>query len=141
MRIETMDEHIFSNVTYQVDIPEGTMFVSIIQDNSGKPLAIDIHIGKAGSTLQAWSVSFGRVLTMALDNGATINDLIADLSSQRSDKDRTTLGGVSITSGPEGVCYALMQHRKELFQLARESMGIKDDDDAARQGRGPRLAS
>jgi hypothetical protein len=136
VQIETMAQSIFESVTYQVDTPEGVMFVTIIEGNSGKPLAIDIHVGKSGSTLRAWSQSFARMLTLALDNGATLNDLISELSLQRSDKSRTSSDGIEITSGPEGVCSAMMKYRADKFNVERVKLGILDDEDAARKGRG-----
>lgn len=139
MNIDVSEKSTFNNLTIMIDTPEGRMFVSIIEDE-GKPIAIDIKLGKAGLALTAWAHTFARIMTLALEHGATIQEFIQELSSQRAERSRTDLKGIEVTSGPEGVCYALMQYSRDRFETTRKLLGIEDDDDAERQGRGPRMA-
>lgn len=140
MKLETSEQSIFPSVTFQVETPEGTLFVNIISQEEDKPIAIDLHIGKAGSTLQAWARSVSRLLTIALEYGVTIEDLITELSSQKTDKAKRSGDNVNITSGPEGIYYALLQYRRDKHRRDRIKMGIGDDEDTQHTGRTSRLA-
>lgn len=139
-KIDVAEQTHFNGLTIQVETPEGRMFVMIIEDNDGKPIAIDLKVGKAGAPLQAWAIAFARIMTISLDHGVTLEELITELSQQKSDRSKVGAHGVTISSGPDGVCYALMQYRKDKFEQTRKILGIDDDDDADRMGRGPRMS-
>lgn len=116
MKFDNLQQTIFNNSTFRVTTPEGEMFVTVIEDSASKVTAIDIKIGKAGSALVAWTHSFARILTLAIEKGASVEDLIVELSGQTSDKLRTLTNGVIIRSGPEAVSYALMRYQKEKYR-------------------------
>lgn len=130
MRVETMAQEKFDSVTIQVPTPDGMMFVAIMENTDGSPIAVQIHIGKSGAPLAAWSNALSRIMSLALDKGATINDLIEELSSQTSDKSRTTTNGESVRSGVEGVFVALMRYKRDKYA----ALGVHDE-----RVRGPRL--
>jgi hypothetical protein len=136
LRIDSSDQEIFNSVTFQVSIPEGTMFVNILEDTSGKPCAIDATVGKAGTSIRAWTHSFSRIATLALEHGVTIDELISELSSQSSDKSiRNPKSGIIVHSGPEGICHALMEYKRDKFQKLRSSLGVFSDEEAEHKGR------
>jgi hypothetical protein len=128
----------YSNITIKVDTPDGSMFVTIIEDSKQHPIAVEIVVGKAGSPLRAWTQSAARLMTLALTRGAAIEQLIEDLSLQTSDRSRRHTNGVEIKSGPEGVAYALMQYRSGKY-IALDT-DEDDDDDGERKGRFVRMA-
>jgi hypothetical protein len=134
MKIETAAQEKFDNITMQVPTPDGTMFVSIMENDKGLPVGIQVHIGKAGAPLAAWSNALSRIMTLALDKGATINDLIEELSGQTSDKARMTTNGESVRSGVEGVWVCLIRYKRDKFELVSQALGETDV-----RGRGPRM--
>jgi hypothetical protein len=134
MQIETMAQEKFDSVTMQVPTPDGTMFVTIMESEKGLPVGIQVHIGKAGAPLAAWSNAISRIMTLALDKGATINDLIEELSGQTSDKARMTTNGESVRSGVEGVWVCLIRYKRDKFELVSRALGDVDG-----RGRGGRL--
>lgn len=138
---EKLDQHIFQMISIRVEAPEGTIFVTIIEDDNGKPIAIDLSLGKAGTSVRTWTQSLARIMTVGLEHGATIDNFIEELSGQRTDRSRRSGDGIDITSGPEAICYALMKYKREKYQARRNELGINDDSDAERKGRGARLAS
>src|SRR5574337_1243683 len=103
LRIDSSNQSIFKSVTYQIYTPDGTMYVNLLEDKSGKLVGIDIQIGKAGGALRAWTHCFGRMLTMLIEHDASIEEIITELSSQTSDKTRVNSNGISVRSGPEGI--------------------------------------
>lgn len=135
MKVETTAQDKFASVTIQVSTPDGNMFVTILHDDLDKACAVNIHLGKAGAPIQAWSNALSRVMSLALDHGATINDLIEELSSQTSDRRREKLNGEVVRSGVEGVWSALMMYKRDKYgEMAKAIEGGADE-----RGRGPRM--
>lgn len=140
LKIDGGSKSIFKSVNYRVVTPTGQMFVNILEDDNDKICGLEITIGKAGSDLKAWTHSFARLLTLSLDMGATLEQLIAELSSQTSDKSRTTDGGVKIRSGVEGVYRALMLYRNDKHVELRKEMKL-DGEDYGEKNRRTRVRS
>jgi|SRR5215203_192827 len=136
MLIETSEQKKFDSLTYRIETPDGTMFVTVMESNAGKPIAIQIHMGKVGAPLSAWSQAVAHIVTLALECGAGVNDVIKELSEHTSDRaPRVLLNGARIRSGPDGLCHALMKYRKEKYtQLVQTLGGDKEDE-----RRGPRF--
>lgn len=134
MQIETMEQTKFDGITIQVPSPDGTMFVTIMEDNVGKPVGVDIHIGKAGAAVAAWANALARIMNVALDRGATINDLAVELSNMTSDKRRDTANGEPVRSAIEAVWLALVKYKRDKFEQVSRTLG-----DVNVRGRGSRL--
>lgn len=124
LRIDNSHQHIFGGFTYQIHTPDGLMFVNLMEDNNGKLCAIDIKIGKAGTSLRAWAHCFGRLITMSLEHGASINEIVEELSSQTSDRQQTYTNGIRVRSGPEGVYNALMMYKDDKYEEARKEFKV-----------------
>lgn len=141
LNIETRPETQFKSLTIEVKTPEGSLFVSFVEDDNGKPIMIDVKLGKAGAAIQAWAMCLTRVMTLALDKGATIEDILEETSGQRADGGRPNghKGSVVITSGPEAIAWAIMEYKRERFAETRKQLGL-DDDTIERDGRSSRVA-
>lgn len=126
MRLETAEQDKFDGITIQVPTPDGTMFVTILEDLAGKPMGVQIHIGKAGAPIAAWSNALARIISLALDKGADMNDLVSELSSQTSDKNRMSTRGEIVRSGVEGLWIALMQYKRDKFDATAKTLGDVD---------------
>lgn len=93
--------------TIKVQTPDGTMFVHVMELNSGVPYKIDLSIGKAGSAIQAWAQAVARLASLALRRGALLSELAEEISSITTD--RLTVNGGRVTrSGPDGIAQALV---------------------------------
>lgn len=118
-------EGFFRSVNYMIRTPDGKMFVTIMEDDDGKPFKIQINVGKAGYSLSAWSNALSRMIDRSLEFGVSLDALINELSEITSDKvvmDATYI----CRSGPEGVVIALMKYNqdknlKEVEELEYES--------------------
>ena len=128
MRLEHAVQDVYDLVSIRVDTPEGTMFVNIIEDKKN-PIGIDLHIGKAGSAIRAWSQSLARVMTIALEHGVTVNEIIAELSTQRSDRSRVGRNGNKIRSGPEGIAFALINYNRDRYIETANSLHLDEEND------------
>lgn len=114
----------YETLTFRVRTPDGTMFVIVMDDESGKPVGVHINIGKAGLPLSAWANATAALVTRMLDAGIGINDIITELSELTSEKSVLSGdGNVPIRSGPDGLCFALMQYRKSKYRELVETLG------------------
>lgn len=129
MKIETSVQEVFHGFTFRVPSPKGTVFVTVMESDEGKPVGIQIMLGKSGSEAKSWAESLSRTLTLALDMGGGINDIIKELSLNNTDGATVLENGVVIRSHVGAVCYALMQYRKAKYQELREALGGLDDDE------------
>ncbi len=134
LNVESINKSQLAGLTIRVETPDGTLFVTISEDESGKPVAIWLHMGKTGAAVTAWAQAMSRMMTLALDKGATVNDIASELSNHTSDKSRTQKNGIVVRSGIEGVFYALMQYKRDKYDQLVETLG-----DLNERGRGPRL--
>lgn len=129
-----MDDTALNSVSIRVPTPDGTLFVNIMEDDTGKPVGMLIHIGKTGASVMAWAEGMARACTMAMQRGAGINDLISEFSSITTDRITMLQEGSVVRSGPEGVAVALMKYRREKFKELKETLGVRDDNERPRIG-------
>ena len=111
------EQQVYATTTTKVRTPDGTMFVIVLDDDNGKPVGVQINIGKAGSSLSAWANATTALVTKMLDSGIGLNEVITELSELTTDK--IVLSGdanIPVRSGPDGLCYALMEYRKSKFK-------------------------
>jgi hypothetical protein len=134
MNVETLAENAkLASITIQVPTPDGTMFVTITEDKNGAPNAVFIHIGKAGASVSTWAQALARMVSLALDNGAKLEDVMTELSNHTTDRVRVTNDGELVRSGIDGVWVALMKYKRAKFDEVRKTLGNVDEH------RGPRL--
>jgi ribonucleoside-diphosphate reductase alpha chain len=96
--------------TIRVETPDGTMFVSVIEGDNGKPEMVTIHIGKAGKPLAAWAEALGRSMSLALRNKIELYRLLEEVSNITTDSLRILSKGTVCRSGPEGVAISIMKY-------------------------------
>lgn len=127
--IEKSAQSVFKGFTFMVKTPDGTIFVTVMEDTDKRPCGVHIHLGKSGGSANAWAQTLARTMNLALDNGAAINDLIEQLSQHTTDRSQRNDNGVEIRSGVEGVAYALMQYRREKYREHLSIVKGTDEDD------------
>jgi len=91
----------------RIDTPDGTMFVTVIENEQGDPFNLHVFIGKTGTQIRAWTDAVQALASLALEKGAHITDIITALSLVTSHKTTMHRGIIPIRSGPEGVAFAL----------------------------------
>ena len=116
LRIDRGGDRIYSSLTYQIKTPDGMMYINLLEDKDGSLVMIDVQIGKAGGSLRVWAHTMGRLLTMLLEHGAYIDDLIDELSGQTTDKLAMHQGGLKVRSGPEAIYIALMKYKTDKYE-------------------------
>ncbi len=111
--------------TAKVLTPDGTMFVNVSELND-RPYRVDALIGKAGTAINSWAQSLSQCVTLALQKGITIYDIVECLSNNTSDRMANSNGRL-VASGPDGLVNGL-----SIYLTHREAGRIK-----MRNRRGP----
>lgn len=122
MIVETLE-----NEVIKIRTPDGTLFAIVIENKDGSINSFQFTIGKAGSAVTAWATALAGIMTLAIKNGVTLEQLMSELSGITSEREARTLGSIC-RSGPEGVFMALMRYKRSRFEKVAESLGMVDKD-------------
>jgi len=104
----------FNSSVIQVGTPDGTMYVTVIEDSTGNPVSIQIQIGKTGTSIRAWTSAITGLINRLLSYNTPLADIISDLASHSTSKSSFNRSG-SVKSGPDGVVYALFVYQKNKY--------------------------
>ena len=127
-------EEVFKSINVKIESPDGTMYVTILENEGLMPFRVMINIGKAGSPLNAWAYALADFVSDALPR-IGLNSVISKLLSIHSDKvaivpdTLTNEGIITVRSGPEAIAYALIKYRTEKQREYHKRIGINEDDD------------
>jgi hypothetical protein len=130
-----MADESYSSKVARVPSPDGTLFVTFIEDKEQRPFRIDINIGKAGNPVAAWASAAALACSKLLQSGHTLSDLIemySEITSYRAVTDINT--GVTIRSGIEGFVHAMFLYRAGKFEELRTTLGLPSEIDLADSG-------
>jgi len=100
------------STSYRIYTPSGTMFVNIMEEDD-KVKGILVNIGKSGSELSAWAQALASMVTVALNNGVSLQTVIDELKDITSDGQARIGASADARSGPEGIYSALIQYRND----------------------------
>lgn len=106
-------------VTVKVITPDGVMFVHIMEYENGLPYKLDLSIGKAGSSVQAWAQALSRVISLALVMGVPIASIAEGVSAITTDK-LSFNGNRAVRSGPDGIAQAIIQYMADKSPVFRK---------------------
>jgi ribonucleoside-diphosphate reductase alpha chain len=101
------------------ETPLGTMFVHITEDDRGQPFEVFINLGKAGGAAMADAEAMGRLISVALRSGISIQEIHRQLRGIASDR-AIGLGPHKVLSVPDAIGIALEE-------WWRQKQGIQQD--------------
>ncbi len=100
---------------FTVDTGNGKMYVTISASN-GMPIEVFLQVGKSGQVLNTFSEALGRVVSIALQNGVALEDIVKTLININSDKpvwfrfEEIDAKPVQILSVPAGLAKLLQRY-------------------------------
>src|SRR6266540_2077241 len=106
-------------MTTRMETPLGTMFVNITEDDRGQPFEVFINLGKAGGAAMADVEAIGRLISLALRSGISIQAIHRQLRGIASDR-AIGLGPTKVLSVPDAIGIALEN-------WMREKQGVQED--------------
>jgi len=92
--------------TSRMETPLGTMFVNITEDDRGQPFEVFINLGKAGGAAMADVEAIGRLISLALRSGISIQAIHRQLRGIASDR-AIGLGPNKVLSVPDAIGIAI----------------------------------
>lgn len=113
------------NEVIRVRTPDGTLFAIVIENADGTINSFQFTIGKAGNAVTAWATALAGIMTLAVKNGVTLEQLMSELSGITSEREARSVGS-TCRSGPEGVWMALVRYKRSRFAKVAEAIGIED---------------
>lgn len=133
--MDILKEDVFNSINIRVESPDGTMFITVMENEGKMPFKILVNIGKAGTSLSAWATALADFVSEALPR-IGVNAVVALLLNIRSDRVSfirdtwsNSEGVITVRSGPEALAYALIKYRTEKHREYMKSLGIGEDDD------------
>lgn len=102
----------WNSLNIRVKTAEGWAYVIIDESKPGKIERIHMHIGKAGSSINAMCAALADS-TLLISKTKGLAEAIVNLSGHTSDR-IADHHGMEIKSVPEALMYALMQYRASI---------------------------
>lgn len=97
---------ILRSTAIRKETPLGVMFVHITEDDRGQPFEVFINLGKAGGSAMADAEAMGRMISLALRSGISIQQVHRQLRGISSDR-AVGLGPNKVLSVPDAIGLAL----------------------------------
>jgi ribonucleoside-diphosphate reductase alpha chain len=116
--------------TRRLPSPLGDLYVTINEDESGKPFEVFATLGKAGGAAMADVEGIGRLISLALRSGIPITDVIQQLRGIACDR-AVGIGPNKVLSGPDAIAQALAQHMHEKLGVQQELLPLAGEQTIA----------
>jgi len=98
--------------TRQIESPLGTMYVTINEDDQGRPFEVFVALGKSGGAAMADAEAIGRLISLALRFGISLRDVHKQLRGISSDR-AVGLGPSKVMSGPDAIAQVIEKYLEE----------------------------
>ncbi|MGH7480601.1 MAG: vitamin B12-dependent ribonucleotide reductase [Longimicrobiales bacterium] len=108
-----------AGTTRKMQSPLGDLYVTINEDEQGRPFELFATLGKAGGAAMADAEAIGRLVSLALRSGISIQDIYNQLRGISCDR-AVGFGPNKVLSVPDAVAQAMIQHDQEKNGVQQE---------------------
>lgn len=104
-----------SSSTFRVETGNGKMYVTV-SEHKGRPLEVFVQLGKSGQVPNTFTEALGRVISIALQQGVPVEEIVETLRGINSDKpvwtrfEETDKKPSQILSIPDGIAQLLNRY-------------------------------
>jgi ribonucleoside-diphosphate reductase alpha chain len=109
--------------TRRMPSPLGDLYVTVNEDDTGKPFEVFATLGKAGGAAMADVEGIGRLISLALRSGIPIADVVQQLRGIACDR-AVGLGPNKVLSVPDAIAQALAQHMHDKLGVQQELLPL-----------------
>lgn len=109
--------------TRRMPSPLGDLYVTVNEDDTGKPFEVFATLGKAGGAAMADVEGIGRLISLALRSGIPMADVIQQLRGIACDR-AVGIGPNKVLSVPDAIAQALAQHMHEKLGVQQELLPL-----------------
>jgi ribonucleoside-diphosphate reductase alpha chain len=106
-------------ITRRMPSPLGDLYVTVNEDENGKPFEVFATLGKAGGAAMADVEAIGRLISLALRSGIPMAELTRQLRGISCDR-AVGVGPNKVLSVPDAIAQALIQHDREKEGVQQE---------------------
>ena len=117
--------------TRQIESPLGTMYVTINEDDQGRPFEVFVALGKTGGAAMADAEAIGRLCSLALRSGIALGDVHKQLRGISSDR-AVGMGPRKVLSGPDAIAQVIERYLEEKEGI-QQSLPIEEVETAKRR--------
>ena len=107
--------------TFKMNSPLGDLYVTINEDESGRPFEMFCTLGKAGGAAMADSEAIGRLISLSLRSGIPITAVREQLRGISCDR-AVGLGPNKVLSAPDAIAQAIERYLEEKEGVQAELM-------------------
>ena len=105
--------------TRRMPSPLGDLYVTINEDEAGKPFEVFATLGKAGGAAMADVEAIGRLISLSLRSGLALSEIYQQLRGISCDR-AVGIGPNKVLSVPDAIAQALAQHEREKEGVQQE---------------------
>jgi ribonucleoside-diphosphate reductase alpha chain len=124
--------------TLKMASPLGDMYVTINEDDAGRPFEVFCTLGKAGGSAFAHAEAMGRLMSLALRSGVPITALRDQLRGISSDR-AVGVGPNKVLSAPDAIGQAIERYLEEQAGI-QEELPMNLPAGVAKEGARPQAA-
>jgi ribonucleoside-diphosphate reductase alpha chain len=127
-----------SGRTRKIESPLGSMYVTINEDEQGRPFEMFVALGKAGGPAMADAEAVGRLISLALRTGIPLREVHKQLRGISSDR-AVGLGPNKVLSSPDAIAQVIERYLQEKEGI-QQSLPIQEVGDAKTTNGGTQTA-
>jgi ribonucleoside-diphosphate reductase alpha chain len=110
-------------MTRRMPSPLGDLYVTVNEDDQGKPFEVFATLGKAGGAAMADVEAIGRLISLALRSGIPIAEVIQQMRGISCDR-AVGLGPNKVLSVPDAIAQALAKHEQDKLGVQQELLPV-----------------
>ncbi|MFQ5678192.1 MAG: vitamin B12-dependent ribonucleotide reductase [Gemmatimonadota bacterium] len=124
--------------TRKIDSPLGSMYVTINEDDQGRPFEAFVALGKAGGAAMADAEAIGRLMSLALRSGISLRDVYRQLRGISSDR-AAGIGPNKVLSTPDAIAQVIERYLNEK-EGVQQSLPMREEKGGERANGGAHTA-
>jgi ribonucleoside-diphosphate reductase alpha chain len=113
---------LLGGTTRRIETGQGTMYVTITEDDRGQPFEVFISLGKAGAPLMADVEAIGRLISLGLRSGIPMREIYRQVRGISSDR-VVGLGPLKVLSIPDAIGIAIEKWMQEKQGIQQDLLG------------------
>lgn len=118
-RVKRSRPSALNGITRRMPSPLGDLYVTVNEDEQGRPFEVFATLGKAGGAAMADVEAIGRLISLALRSGIPLSEIYHQMRGISCDR-AVGLGPNKVLSVPDAIAQVLVQHEREKEGIQQE---------------------
>jgi ribonucleoside-diphosphate reductase alpha chain len=116
-----------TGMTRRMPSPLGDLYVTVNEDEQGRPFEVFATLGKAGGAAMADVEAIGRLISLALRSGIPMAEVYKQMRGISCDR-AVGVGANKVLSVPDAIAQVLIQHEREKEGVQQDLLIPADSD-------------